>query len=444
MKRFCHSGETPVISTLSVIPTAKVMANTLIIGHRGASAFRPEHTLAAYELAIDLGADFIEPDLVSTRDGVLIARHDNELSGTTDVAGKFPGRETTKIIDGDLVTGWFSEDFTLAELKTLRAKERIPGTRPNNTDFDGQFEIPTLEEIIDLVNQKSAEVGRNIGIYPETKHPTFFAKEGIFFGGTEDGNLINISLGQLLIDTLVVNNFTDPNRIFIQSFEFQNLIELQTVIMPNAGVDIPLVQLYGSTELPTTSSFDRPYDIFFNAQNGADMAAIYGCLVTTAEGGILDINTGYGNLDNAAALQCISSSYAEGVGPWKNSLLPRVSISPVDGNGDGNAQISSQLTGEVNSFVKDAHDAGLVVHPYTLRPEEPFLTLNPDGTPQTLTDEVQQLVGIGVDGLFCDDPGTCRQAVEAIREPGTIFGLGVVPLFGWLSCRRRLNNQAQG
>ncbi len=431
-----------VTATLSLMPTAKVMANTLVIGHRGASAFLPEHTLEAYELAIDQGADFIEPDLVATRDGVLIARHENDLSGTTNVADieEFADRFTTKIIDGDEVSGWFSEDFTLAEIKTLRAIERIPGTRPDNTAFDGIFEIPTLEEIIALVNQKSTETGLDIGIYPETKHPTFFAEEGTFFGGTEDGNLIDISLGQLLIDTLVAEEFTDPDRIFIQSFEFQNLIELQTVIMPNAGIDIPLVQLYGSTELPTDSSFERPYDIIFNANQGADLEAIYGCIFTTAEGGGLDINTGYGNLDNAATLQCISDTYAEGVGPWKNSLLPRVPITPVDGDGDGNAEISSQLTGEVSPFVADAQAAGLVVHTYTLRPEETFLTLNADGTPQTLADEVEQLVGIGVDGLFCDDPGTCRETVDALEsvpEPNMTFGLGVLPLLDWLRRRRK-------
>ena len=152
----------------------------LIIAHRGASAFRPEHTLEAYELAIDLGADFIEPDLVVSRDRVLVARHENELSETTNVAeiDDFFERKTTKIIDGNSVTGWFAEDFTLAELKTLRVKERIPNIRPNNKQFDGLFEIPTFKEIIDLVKNKSKKIGRNIGIYPETKHPTFFDKEG--------------------------------------------------------------------------------------------------------------------------------------------------------------------------------------------------------------------------------------------------------------------------
>ncbi|MGK7943065.1 MAG: glycerophosphodiester phosphodiesterase family protein [Microcystaceae cyanobacterium] len=373
----------------------------IIIAHRGASAFRPEHTLAAYELAIAQGADFIEPDLVITRDGVLVARHENELSGTTDVAShsQFSPRFTTKVIDGESISGWFAEDFTLAELKTLRAVERIPDIRPHNTIYNGKFEIPTLKEIIELVNQKSAEVGRKIGIYPETKHPTFFAEEGKYLDGTP----INISLGQSLINTLVANKFTDSNRIFIQSFELQNLMELSQIIMPNAGVNIPLVQLFGSTHLPTSSSFERPYDIFYNAQQGADMSAIYGrCLVSAVDGG-LDLGTGYGHLASARALNCISR-YATGVGPWKNNLLPRVSV------GQG---MTSQLTGEVTPFVKDAHEAGLLVHPYTLRPEAEFLTLNPDLTPQTLSDEVCQLIDLGVDGLFCDDPGTALHTIQS-------------------------------
>ncbi|MEM8778855.1 MAG: glycerophosphodiester phosphodiesterase family protein, partial [Cyanobacteria bacterium P01_G01_bin.49] len=277
---------------------------------------------------------------------------------------------------------------------------------------DGLFEIPTLAEIINLVKEKSRKIGRNIGIYPETKHPTFFAKEGQFL----EGGLINISLGQLLIDTLVAKEFTDPHRIFIQSFEFENLLELHNIIMANAGVDIPLIQLYGSTSLPTTSRFDRPYDIFFNAQQGANMAGIYGSILATVEGGVLDINTGYGHLNNPDTLQCISNTYAEGIGPWKNSLLPRVSISLVDGVGGKNAQITTQLTGEVSPLVDDAHHAGLTVHTYTLRPEATFLTLNADGTPQTLTDEVRQLVDVGVDGFFCDDPGTCRQILDSMNN----------------------------
>ena len=387
------------------------MAEILLIAHRGASAFHPEHTLEAYSLAIDLGADFIEPDLVPTRDRILVARHENELSGTTNIADhrEFADRFTTKFIDAYPVSGWFTEDFTLAELKTLRVKERIPNIRPQNTIFDGLFTIPTLEEIIDLVKRKSLEIGRKIGIYPETKHPTFFAKEGTFFGGTEDGNFINIVLGKLLIDTLVANNFTNYDQIFIQSFEFENLIELKNEIMPHSGVNFPLIQLYGSTELPANSYFKRPYDIFFNAKNGENMSSIYGDLATTTQRGILDTLTGYGHLDNKATLQYISDAYAQGVGPWKNNLLLRV---PIDKDEEENTQIKTQLTGEVTTFVEDAHRAELVIHCYTLRPEKTYLTLKPDGTPQSVTEEVLQLIDIGVDGLFCDDPGTCRQVMD--------------------------------
>jgi glycerophosphoryl diester phosphodiesterase len=219
------------------------VAHPLVIAHRGASGCRPEHTLEAYRLALEQGADFIEPDLVPTRDGRLIARHENELSSSTNVADhpEFAERRSTKRIDGRFETGWFSEDFTLAEIKTLRAKERIPETRPENKAFDGLFEIPTLEEIIQLVKKEERSTRRKFGLYPETKHPTYFAREGVFL----DGARINLSLGQMLIDTLVAEAFTDPERVFIQLFEFENLIELRDRIMPAADVNIPLVQLYG-------------------------------------------------------------------------------------------------------------------------------------------------------------------------------------------------------
>src|SRR5262245_5804812 len=153
----------------------------LVIGHRGASGYRPEHTLASYRLAIDLGADYIEPDLVSTKDRVLVARHENEIGGTTDVADhpEFEGRRTTKVVDGRPVTGWFTEDFTLAELKTLRAKERLPGVRPANTRYDGRFEVPTFDEVLDLARQEGRRRGVTIGVYPETKHPTYFDGIGL-------------------------------------------------------------------------------------------------------------------------------------------------------------------------------------------------------------------------------------------------------------------------
>ena len=165
----------------------------LVIGHRGASGYRPEHTLASYRLAIGMGADYIEPDLVSTKDGVLVARHENEISGTTDVADhpEFADRRTTKTIDGRAITGWFTEDFTLAELRTLRAKERLPDLRPDNTAFDGLYQVPTLQEVIDLAKRAG------VGIYPETKHPTYF-------------DSIGLSLEEPLLATLRANG--SPSR----------------------------------------------------------------------------------------------------------------------------------------------------------------------------------------------------------------------------------------
>lgn len=377
----------------------------IVIGHRGASGYLPEHTLAAYRLAIFQGADFIEPDLVATRDGVLIARHENELGGTTDVAERpeFADRRTTKSIDGVEVTGWFSEDFTLAEIKTLRAKERIPEVRPRNTRFDGRFGIPTLTEVIALVKAMERRGRREVGIYPETKHPTYFFKEGRRL----DGEPIATSLGQLLIDTLVAEDFTDPDRVFIQSFEFENLIELQNAIMPAAGVDLPLVQLYGDITdafVQPDSGFSRPYDMRYNALNGASLLAIYGELALLVEGGIT-ATTGYGDLVSAEVIGHIANAYAEGMGPWKNSFLIREALpEPVDGNGDGQAEIGSRLTGEVHPLLARALAAGLLVHPYTLRAEERFLTLHPNGVPQSVTGEVVQLLGLGVDGFFIDQP----------------------------------------
>src|SRR5262245_34663232 len=156
-------------------------ARPLIIGHRGASGYRPEHTLASYELAARLGADFVEPDLVSTKDGVLVARHENDITGTTDVASRpeFASLRRTKVVDGLTITGWFTEDFTLAELKQLRAVERLPGVRQRNTLYNGLFQVPTFQEVLDLRARLSRELGREIGVYPETKHPTYFRSIGL-------------------------------------------------------------------------------------------------------------------------------------------------------------------------------------------------------------------------------------------------------------------------
>jgi len=215
-----------------------VGAEMLIIAHRGASGERPEHTLAAYERAIDQGADFIEPDLVATKDGALVARHENEIGGTTDVADRpeFADRKATKLIDGFEFTGWFTEDFTLAELKTLRAKERIPELRPGNTAFDGLYDVPTLAEVIALLKAKEAETGRRIGLYPELKHPSYFTARGLPLEAP------------LLAELEKAGYRSADDPVFIQSFEVGVLERLAEV------TQLRLVQLVAGEGGPA----DRP------------------------------------------------------------------------------------------------------------------------------------------------------------------------------------------
>ena len=206
----------------------------IVIAHRGASGERPEHTLASYSLAIDEGADFIEPDLVLTKDKVFVARHENDITGTTDVAAhpEFASRKTTKIIDGESHTGWFTEDFTLAELKTLRAKERLPALRPVNATYDGKFEVPTLAEVIALAKERSKELGRTIGLYPETKHPSYFAS-------------IGMPMERRLVAELKAAGWDSADApVFIQSFEVNNLKLLHTL------TKIRLIQLIDSAGGP--------------------------------------------------------------------------------------------------------------------------------------------------------------------------------------------------
>ncbi len=383
----------------------------IVIGHRGASGYRPEHTLEAYRLAIRQGADFIEPDLVATKDGVLVARHENEISGTTDVAtrAQFANRRATKTIDGVTLTGWFTEDFTLAELKTLRAKERIPEIRPRNTRYDGMFQVPTFAEVIQLAKRESRG-GKPVGIYIETKHPTYFASEGRRI----DGAPINVSLGAKLIETLVAEGFTDPRRIYIQSFEFANLLELKTRIMPAAGVSLPLVQLYDDIAAA------KPYDMNYAARTGADITAIYGGLAARVDGGIT-ADTTYGDVISAAAFKWMKANYATGIGPWKVNLLPRVALDPkVDADGDGKAELATRNTGRVHPMLGRAIQAGLLVHPYTMRAEEPFLTQAPNGVAQTVIGEAVELFSLGVNGMFFDQPDlgvAARDIFLDVNEP---------------------------
>ncbi len=228
----------------------------LVIAHRGASGERPEHTLAAYELAIDQGADFIEPDLVATSDGVLVARHENEISGTTDVGQRpdYAARHTTRMIDGEEVTGWFTEDFTLAELRILRARERLPELRPQNTAFDGLYQVPTLAEIIALVRAKEAETGRTIGLYPEIKHPSYFAS-------------IGHDLAVMLVEQLHAAGYEGVDApVFIQSFEVAPLQKLDMI------TDLRLVQLVsadgGPADIPGVT-----YRFMLDAQGLITIAA---------------------------------------------------------------------------------------------------------------------------------------------------------------------------
>ncbi|MFF0269140.1 glycerophosphodiester phosphodiesterase [Kribbella sp. NPDC004536] len=317
----------------------------VIVGHRGASGYRPEHTLASYELAARMGADFIEPDLVTTKDHVLVTRHEPEISGTTDVANhpEFKDRKKTKVLDGVATTGWFTEDFTLAELKTLRAVERIPAVRQHNTVFNGRYQIPTFQEVIDLSKRLSKELGRPIGIYPETKHPTYFRAQGL-------------PLEPLLVRALNQNGLNRPGaKVYVQSFEVGNLKALHKELR------VPLVQL--------TSSSGAPYDF-------------------VAAG---DKRT-YADIVSAAGLREVAT-YADGVGPSKDQVIP------LDAAGK---------LGTPTALVANAHRAGLVVHPYTFRVENTFLPAEFDSSAVpsdsgNLFGEIAAYRRAGIDGLFTDN-----------------------------------------
>ncbi|MEP5936821.1 MAG: glycerophosphodiester phosphodiesterase family protein [Erythrobacter sp.] len=322
----------------------------LIIAHRGASAERPEHTLAAYELAIDRGADYIEPDLVATKDLVLVSRHENELSDTTDVANReeFETRRRDKTIDGQRVAGWFVEDFTLEELRTLRAKERVGAFRPANMRFNGLYQVPTFEEIVKLVRAKEAETGRRIGLYPELKHPNFLLQEA------------GIDVVDLLLKELRDFGVTDTDPFYVQSFEVGVLQRL------NKRTDFKLVQLLH----PEGGPADEPKMRYAEMQTPLGLAEI--------------------------------AEYADGIGA---SIAKIVSV-------DGSA----------TPLVSDAQAAGLVVHAWTLRPENAFLppTLQTaGGDSATGCDNIvlDALVKAGVDGVFADHPGRTRALLE-----GTLAG----------------------
>jgi glycerophosphoryl diester phosphodiesterase len=315
----------------------------LVIGHRGASGYRPEHTIAAYELAIQMGADYIEPDIVSTKDGILIARHENDISETTDVANRpeFSNRKTTKKIDGKDVNAWFTEDFTLAEIKTLRAKERLPF---RNHSFDGRFEIPTLQEVIDLAKRKSVQTGRTIGIYPETKYPTYFQS-------------INLPLEKPLVSILETNGYTSKNDpVFIQSFEVENLKQLDKM------TDLPLIQLLDEAN-------KQPYDFVVKGDSRT-----------------------YGDLTSPNELAKIAE-YADGLGPYKRLIVP--------------AGKDKRLK-PTTSLINDAHAVGLRVHTWTFRNEDQYLAPDYNGNFQAEYEQFFKLGIDGVFSDFPDTAVTAR------------------------------------
>ncbi|MBB5788079.1 esterase-like activity of phytase family protein [Jiangella mangrovi] len=329
-----------------------------VVGHRGASGYRPEHTLAAYETAILQCADFIEPDLVSTKDGVLVARHENEIGGTTDVSTRteFSGRRTTKVIDGVSITGWFTEDFTLAELRTLRAKERIPATRPANAAFDGLYMIPTLDGVLDLARNSRTCDGQPVGVYPETKHPTYF-------------DSIGLSLEEPLVAQLKANGMNHKDApVILQSFETGNLKQLDRM------TPVRIAQLI--------SSSGAPYDL-------------------VAAG---DPRT-YADLATASGLRAVSR-YADGVGLEKNVMIPRTAAGTL---------------GSPTPVIRDAHRAGLEVHGWTFRRENQFLpaefrsSADPNGIGD-LEGEIQVFLEAGMDGFFTDNPDRGDAAVEEFED----------------------------
>lgn len=317
----------------------------IVIGHRGAPAYRPEHTLASYRLAIAQGADVIEPDLVSTKDHVLVVRHENDITSTTDVAQhpEFADRRATKVVDGQAMTGWFVEDFTFAELQTLRAIERLPDVRPANTAMDGLYRIPTFQQVIDLAR------AHGVGIEPETKHPTYFRSLGL-------------PLEEPLVAALKRNGLNRRDApVFIQSFEVGNLKRMRSM------TPVRLLQLVEATGSP------------------ADLVAA-------------GSSRTYADMITPRGLRAIAR-YADGVGPDKNLIIPRIA--------------ATDALGAPTTLVADAHRAGLFVHAWTFRPENGFLPANlRPGRPAAENylevhggevSEIRRFLRLGVDGVFTDN-----------------------------------------
>ena len=349
---------------------------TLVVAHRGASGYLPEHTLEAYAMAIGMGADFIEPDLVVTKDGILIARHEPMLSGTTDVANRpeFASRKTTRKVDGVETTDWFAGDFTLAEIKQLRAKQAMAD---RDQSKNGQFQIPTLQEVVDLAKKEAAARGRVIGIAPETKHPTFHAA-------------IGLPIEDRLVALLKEAGWADASApVVIQSFEVANLKYL------NTRIDVKLAQLLDAEDV------DKDGNIVLSAP----YAQPYDFVV------VGDKRT-YKDLLSKEGLAEVRS-YADILAPWKPYILPTKQVDgngdgkPDDLNGDGKTDEQDRVLATPTSVMKDAHAAGLQVFTWTFRNEPKRLASSFKGDPSA---EYKAFYALGVDGLFSDFPDTAVKA----------------------------------
>ncbi|GAA4927201.1 glycerophosphodiester phosphodiesterase [Streptomyces coeruleoprunus] len=340
-------------------PAHRQLPVPTVIAHRGASGYRPEHTLGSYQLALDMGAHVIEQDLVPTKDGHLVCRHENDITGTTDVADhpEFASRRTTKTVDGTSLTGWFTEDFTLAELKTLRAKERIPGVRQENTVYDGRWAVPTFEEVLRWAEKEGRRRGHPVWLHVETKHPTYFRKLGL---GLEE------RLAKLLRR---YGRHGADSPTFLQSFEPSSMERMAKLVAT------PRVVLLWTPD-------DRPWD-FVEAGDPRTVKDLI-----TPEG-----------LDWIA-------SYAQGIGPLLDLVIPK--------GPDGRL-------GEPTTLVRDAHARGLVLHPYTLRNENSFLPADfRRGTDPAAYGDVfgayAAYFATGIDGIFTDQPDTGLLAAADFRE----------------------------
>jgi glycerophosphoryl diester phosphodiesterase len=362
-------------------------AQPLVIGHRGgANGYLPEHTLEAYALGIELGADYVEPDLVATKDGHLIARHEPNLIATTNVASlpQFANRKRRAVVDGIEEEGYFASDFTLAEIKQLRA---VQSFADRDQGFNGRFQVPTLVEVIELVKRKSREHGRQIGIYPETKHPTYHQKLGL-------------ALEDRLLAVLTQAGWNHRGApVYIQSFEQANLKYLRS------RTSVRLVQLIDANDLNADGSldftppYDRPYD-----WTVAGRAGLFRDLLTPQ--GLAEVR-----------------SYADGIGPWKTYLISSACITVsngacTDANGDGLVDDRDRRLLPATDIVANAHKLGLVVHPYTFRNEQKRLASDYQANP---VNEYLAFYELGVDGLFSDfaDTAYAARAMHRLKtDPG--------------------------